>query len=39
MLPNAPPKLSDLLDRLQPLPEDALPDEIPDRPAEPVERW
>ena len=34
---DRPPKLSALLADLPPLPDDAFPDEIPDRPAEPVE--
>lgn len=37
VLREQPARLSDLLSRLPPLPDDAWPDEIPDRPAEPVE--
>ena len=38
VLREAPAKLSRILDALPPLPDEALPDEIPDRPAEPLPR-
>ncbi len=38
VLREKPAKLSELLAGLPPLPDDAFPDEIPDRPAEPIEK-
>ena len=38
VLREKPARLSELLSRLPPLPDDALPDQIPDRPPEPSEK-
>ena len=38
VLREKPAKLSELLAALPPLPHDALPDEIPDQPPEPIEK-
>lgn len=38
VLREEPARLSELLSSLPPLPDDAFPDEIPDRPVEPVEK-
>ena len=38
VLREKPARLSDLLSGLPPLPDDAFPDEIPDRPPEPIEK-
>jgi antitoxin VapB len=39
VLRERPAKLGELLDELLPLPDDAFPDEIPDAPPEPIERF
>lgn len=39
VLRERPAKLGELLEELPPLPDDAFPDEIPDAPPEPIERF